>query len=142
MWDLNVPPVFLSGLSESFPALRSLRARSRDINKTRYTEEQRMFAPKQAKTGTPVAEVIRRLGISEQIFYRWKKVYCRLGNGELQRLKLLEDEYRKLKQLVADLSLDKHIVQDVLSKKALTPGRRRELVTHVQASHVVSERRS
>ena len=87
------------------------------VKKTRYTEEQIAFALKAAETGTPVAEVIRRMGVSEQTFYRWKKVYGGLGVGELRRLKLLEDENRKLKQLVADLSLDKHILQDVLSKK-------------------------
>lgn len=73
---------------------------------------------KQAETGTPVAEVLRRMGISEQTFYRWKKLYGGLGVGELRRLKQLEDENRKLKQLVADLSLDRHTLQDVLSKKA------------------------
>ncbi|WP_420822354.1 IS3 family transposase [Sphingomonas aracearum] len=112
------------------------------MKKSRYTEEQIAFALKQAETGTSVAEVIRRMGVSEQTFYRWKKVYGGLGVGELRRLKLLEEENRKLKQLVADLSLDKHILQDVLAKKPLTPGRRRELVAHVQASHGVSERRS
>ena len=87
------------------------------MKKTRHTEEQIAFALKQAETGTSVAEVIRRMGISEQTFYRWKKVYGGLGVGELRRLKLLEQENRKLKQLVADLSLDKHILQDVLAKK-------------------------
>ena len=111
------------------------------MKKTRHTEEQIAFALKQAETGTSVAEVIRRMGISEQTFYRWKKVYGGLGVGELRCLKLLEEENRKLKQLVADLSLDKHILQDVLAKKTLTPRRRRELVAHVQASHGVSERR-
>ena len=57
------------------------------------------------------------MGISEQTFYRWKKLYGGLGTGELRRLKQLEEENRKLKQLVADLSLDKHILQDVLAKK-------------------------
>jgi putative transposase len=88
-----------------------------EMKKSRYTDEQIAFALKQAETGTPVAEVIRRMGISEQTFYRWKKVYGGLGVGELRRLKQLEDENRQLKQLVADLSLDKHILQDVLSKK-------------------------
>jgi len=87
------------------------------IKKSRYSEEQIAFALKQAETGTPVAEVIRRMGVSEQTFYRWKKVYGGLGVGELRRVKQLEDENRKLKQLVADLSLDKHILQDVLAKK-------------------------
>lgn len=87
------------------------------MKKSRYTDEQIAFALKQAETGTPVAEVIWRMGISEQTFYGWKKVYGGFGVGELRRLKQLEDENRQLKQLVADLSLDKHILQDVLSKK-------------------------
>ena len=87
------------------------------MKKTRYSEEQIAYALKQAETGTAVAEVIPRMGISEQTFYRWKKLYGGLGVGELRRLKQLEDENRNLKQLVADLSLDKHILQDVLSKK-------------------------
>lgn len=87
------------------------------MKKSRYTEEQISYALKQAETGTPVADVLRRMGISEQTFYRWKKLYGGLGVGELRRLRQLEDENRKLKQLVADLSLDKHILQEVLSKK-------------------------
>jgi putative transposase len=86
------------------------------VKKSRYTEEQIAYAKKQAETGTPVVEVIRRMGISEQTFFRWKKLYGGLGVGELRRLRQLEEENRKLKQLVADLSLDKHILQDVLSK--------------------------
>jgi len=88
------------------------------MKKSMYTEEQIAFALKQAETGTPVAELIRRMGVSEQTFYRWKKVYGGLGVGELRRVKQLEDENRKLKQLVADLSLDKHILQDVLAKSS------------------------
>jgi putative transposase len=87
------------------------------VKKSRYTDEQIAYTLRQAETGTPVAEVIRRLGVSEQTFCRWKKVYGGLGVDELRRLKQLEDENRKLKQLVADPSLDKHILQDVLSKK-------------------------
>jgi len=87
------------------------------MKKSRFTEEQISFALKQAETGTPVAEVLRRMGISEQTFYRWKKLYGGLGTGELRRLKQLEEENRKLKQLVGDLRLDKHILQDVLSEK-------------------------
>ena len=64
-----------------------------------------------------MAEIIRKLGVSEQTFYRWKRKYAGLGVAELRRLKLLEEENRKLKQLVADLSLDKKMLQDVLSKK-------------------------
>jgi len=91
--------------------------RRQTMRKSRFTEEQIAYALRQAETGTPVAEVLRRMGISEQTFYRWKKLYGGLGTGELRRLKQLEEENRKLKQLVADLSLDKHILQDVLSKK-------------------------
>jgi putative transposase len=70
-----------------------------------------------AETGTSVQEVIRKMGISEQTFYRWKKLYGGLGPSEVRRLKQLEDENRRLKQMVADLSLDKHMLQDVLSRK-------------------------
>lgn len=87
------------------------------MKKSRYTEEQIAFALKQAETGTPVTEVIRRMGVSEQTFSRWKKVYGGLGVGELRRVKQLEEENRKLKPPVADQSLDKHILQDVLAKK-------------------------
>ena len=87
------------------------------MKKSRFTEEQIAFALKQAETGTPVAEVLRRMGISEQTFYRWKKLYGGLGTGELRRLKQLEDENGKLKRLVADLTLDKTMLQDALRKK-------------------------
>jgi putative transposase len=81
-----------------------------EMKKSRYTEEQTAFALKQPETGTPVAEVIRRMGISEQTLYRWKKVYGGLGVGELRCLKQFEDENRQLKQLVADLSADSGII--------------------------------
>ena len=80
-------------------------------------EEQISYALRQAETGTPVAEVIRRIGISEQTFYRWKKLYAGLMPSEMRRLRQLEDENAKLKQLVADLSLDKATLQDVVSRK-------------------------
>ena len=84
---------------------------------SRFTEEQIAFALKQAETGTPVLEVCRKMGVSEQTYYRWKKQYGGLGVQEIRRLKLLEEENRKPKQLVADLSLDKLMLQDVLAKK-------------------------
>lgn len=71
--------------------------------KKRFSEEQVAFALRQAETGISVQEVIRKMGISEQTFYRWKKKYGGLGISELRRLKQLEEENRKLKQLVADL---------------------------------------
>ena len=77
------------------------------MKKSRYSEEQIAFALRQAETGTSVAEVVRKMGVSEQTFYRWKKQYAGMGVGEIRRLKQLEEENRKLKQLVADLSLDK-----------------------------------
>ena len=87
------------------------------MKKSRFTDEQIAFALRQAETGTPVKEVIRKMGISEQTFYRWKKLYGGLGPSEVRRLKQLEEENRRLKQMVADLSLDKHMLQDVLSRK-------------------------
>ena len=87
------------------------------MKKTRYTEEQIAYALRQAELGTPVAEVARKMGVSEQTFYRWKRQYAGMGVGEIRRLKQLEEENRKLKQLVADLSLDKLMLQKVLSKK-------------------------
>jgi putative transposase len=85
--------------------------------KKRFTEAQIAFALRQAESGTSVAEIIRKMGISEVTFYRWKKKYAGLAVAELRRLKQLEDENRRLKRLVADLTLDKQMLQDVLSKK-------------------------
>ena len=87
------------------------------MKKKRYTEEQIAYALQQVEAGVAVAEVTRKLGISEQTFYRWRKRYGGLGVSELRQLKQLTEENRKLKQLVADLSLDKRMLQDVLSKK-------------------------
>ena len=87
------------------------------MKKSRFTNEQIAFALKQAETGTPVAEICRKMGISEPTFYRWKKKFDGLGVSEVRRLRELEDENKRLKALVADLSLDKQILQDVLSKK-------------------------
>ena len=87
------------------------------MKKTKYTEEQIAFALRQAETGTRVAEVFRKMGISEATFYNWKKKYGGLGVSELRRLKQLEEENQRLKRMVADLSLDKQMLQDVLSKK-------------------------
>ena len=87
------------------------------MKKSKYTEQQIAFALKQAELGTPVEEVCRKLGVSDATFYNWKKKYGGLGPSELRRLKQLEEENSKLKRLVADLSLDKTMLQDVLSKK-------------------------
>lgn len=86
------------------------------MKKTKFTEAQIAFALKQADTGTRVDEVCRKMGISEATFYNWKKKYGGLGVSELRRLRQLEEENLKLKQIVADLSLDKQMLQDVLKK--------------------------
>ncbi len=87
------------------------------MKKTRYAEEQIAFTLKQAETGTRVGEVCRKMGISEAIFYNWKKKFAGLGVTELRRLRQLEDENQRLKKLVADLSLDKEMLQEVLKQK-------------------------
>ena len=88
------------------------------MKKSQFTSVQITFALRQAESGTSVAEVCRKMGVVEQTFYRWKKKYLGMGIAELRRLRVLEEENRKLKQLVADLSLDKQMLQDVLRKKA------------------------
>jgi len=87
------------------------------VRKSKFTEEQIAFALRQVEGGTGVEQVCRKMGVSEATFYRWKKQFGGMGVVELRRLKQLEEENRKLKQLVADLSLDKKMLQDVLSKK-------------------------
>ena len=82
----------------------------------RHSEEQIIGVLKQAQAGVKTAEICRQHGVSEQTFYRWKAKYGGLELSEAKRLRQLEDENRKLKQLVADLSLDKQALQDVLSK--------------------------
>ena len=83
----------------------------------KYTEEQIGFALKQVEYGTSVEEVCRKLGVSEQTFYRWKKKYAEMGPQEIRRLKQLEEENTKLKKLVAELSLDKIMLQEAVAKK-------------------------
>jgi putative transposase len=86
------------------------------MKRTKFTEQQIVFALKQAETGTRVDEVCRKMGISEATFYNWKKRYGGLGVNELRELKQLKEENARLKQIVADLSLDKQMLQDVLKK--------------------------
>ena len=84
------------------------------MKKSKYSAEQVAFALRQAESGTLVPDICRKMGISEQTLYRWKKKYVGMGVAEVRRLRVLEEENRKLKQLVADLSLDKQMLQDVL----------------------------
>lgn len=83
---------------------------------SRFTEQQVVAALRQAEGGTPVQEVCRKLGISEQTFYRWKRKYAGIGVAELRRLRQVEDENRRLKQLVADRTLDRQMLQEALRK--------------------------
>ena len=87
------------------------------MKKSHFSEERIAYILRQAESGTTVAEVCRQNGVSEQTFYRWKKRYGGLGVSELRRLRQLEEENAKLKQLVADLSLDKAMLQEVVTKK-------------------------
>ena len=87
------------------------------MKKSRYTEEQIAYVLRQAESGTPVSDVCRGMGISEATFYVWKKKYASMGVTELRRLRQLEDENSRLKRVVADLTLDKHILQEVIAKK-------------------------
>ena len=87
------------------------------MKRSRFTEQQIAFALKQQELGVAVEEICRKLGISDATFYNWKKKYSGLGPLELRRLKQLEEENAKLKRLVADLSLDKAMLQDVVRRK-------------------------
>ena len=86
------------------------------MKRSKFTEAQIVFALRQADSGVKIEEVCRKLGISEATFHNWKKKYGGLGIAELRKLKQLEEENQRLKQLVADLSLDKQMLQDVLKK--------------------------
>lgn len=87
------------------------------MKRKRFSVEQIAYAITQAESGTAVAAICRQMGVSEPTFYRWKKKYSGMGVAEVRRLKQLEEENAKLKRLVADLSLDKAMLQDVLRKK-------------------------
>ena len=87
------------------------------MRKKRFSVEQMIGVLKQAEVGVPVAEVIRKAGISEQTFYRWKSTYAGLEVDRMRQIAQLQEENLRLKRLVADLTLDKTMLQDVLSKK-------------------------
>ena len=87
------------------------------MKKSRFSEEQIAYVLRQVEAGMPVADVCRSAGVSEATFYVSKKKYANLGVSELRRLKLLEEENARLKRLVADLTLDKHILNEVIKKK-------------------------
>jgi putative transposase len=87
------------------------------MKQKRFSVEQIVAVLKQAEAGVPLAELLRRAGVSEQTFYRWKKQYVGLEADQVRQLKQLQEENTRLKQVVADLSLDKAMLQDVLAKK-------------------------
>ena len=87
------------------------------MKRSKFPEEQAAYALRQAESGTPVADVCRQLGVSEATFYLWKKKYAHLGVSELRRMRQVEDENRRLKALVAYLTLDKHMLREALREK-------------------------
>ena len=87
------------------------------MKRSKFSEEQVAYALRQAESGTPVGDVCRQLGVSEATFYVWKKKYANLGSTEIRELRQLREENAKLKRLVADLSLDKHILAEIVRKK-------------------------
>ena len=91
------------------------------MKRKRFSVEQIVTALKQVELGMTIADLTRRLGISEVTFYRWKKQYAGMESDQVRELKQLQDENQRLKKLVADLSLDKAILQDINSKKWTGP---------------------
>ena len=87
------------------------------MKRSRYSEEKILYALKQAESGTAVGDVCRQMGISEATFYVWKKKYGGLSLTELRELRQLRDENSKLKRLVADLTLDRHVLQEIVKKQ-------------------------
>src|ERR1051325_2867452 len=100
--------------SGQFP--NSPSRRNQTVKKS-FTNEQIIATLRLVETGTSVADACRKIGITEQTFYRWKRKFAGLGVAELHRLRQLEDENKRLKSLVADLTLDKHMLQEVIAKK-------------------------
>ena len=96
---------------------RGLQEGGNAVKQKRFSVEQIVGILKQAEVGVPVGELVRKVGISEQTFYRWKKHYVGLEIDQVRQLKQLQEENQRLKRLVADLTLDKTMLQDVLAKK-------------------------
>ena len=111
------------------------------MKKSRFTEEQIIYALRLADSGKAVVDVCRQLGVSEATFYTWKKKYADLGVSELRKLKQVEDENARLRRIVADLTLDKQILQGS-AKKTLKAAKRRELAAWMQERFKISVQRS
>jgi putative transposase len=84
---------------------------------SKFTDAQKAFILKQGEQGIPVSEICRKAGISQATYFNWKKKYAGLMPSEMKRLKQLEDENTRLKRIVADLTLDREMLQDVLKRK-------------------------
>ena len=84
---------------------------------SKFTDAQKAFIIKQGEEGTPVAEICRKAGISQATYFNWKKKYAGMLPTDMKKLRELEDENRRLKEIVADLSLDKEMLQDVIKRK-------------------------
>jgi putative transposase len=104
------------GLEFSAPTSR-LEKERRTMKASKFTDAQKAFIIKQGEDGTPVAEVCRKAGISQATYFNWKKKYAGLMPSEMRRLRELEQENGRLKKIVADLSLDKEMLQDVIKRK-------------------------
>ena len=87
------------------------------MKRSKFSEEQIVYAIRQAEAGIPVGDLCRQLGVSDATFYVWKTKHAHLGVSELRRLRQLEEENSRLKRLVADLWLDKHMLSEALRKK-------------------------
>lgn len=87
------------------------------MRKSKFTAEQIAYCLTQAQAGVPIIDLVRKYGISQQTFYRWKSQYGELSPSEVKEMQQLREENTRLKKLVADLSLDKQILQDSLRKK-------------------------
>ncbi|MCW5701198.1 MAG: IS3 family transposase [Bradyrhizobium sp.] len=109
---------------------------------SKFSDAQKAFILKQGNDRVPVADICRKAGISQATYFNWKKKYDGLLPSEMRRLKRLEDENAKLKKLVADLSLDKEMLQDVIRRKPVKPGRKRKLVDEVRGEWQVSIRKA
>jgi len=114
-----------------------LEESSGPMKRSKFSEEQIVYAIRQADAGTPVGDLCRQLGVSDATFYAWKKKYSYLGESELRRLRQLEEENSRLKRLAADLSLDKHMLSEAL-RKNLRPAHHRELTRWFQGTVAVS----
>jgi putative transposase len=88
-----------------------------DMKASKFTDAQKAFIIKQGEEGTPVAEICRKAGISQATYFNWKKKYAGLLPTEMKRLKQLEDENGRLKKIVADLTLDREMLQDIIRRK-------------------------